>query len=146
MEGLILLMVFLNTLILSLEGLLDPIYKDDIKTLNDIFTLIFVFEMLTKIYGFGLKGYCRQKINLFDGALSLIALFELFMQGSDNFSSAFKTVKVFRSIRVLRVTRLLRTLKFMKVITEVIMASLEQFAYIALLLLLLLIIFSLIGM
>lgn len=145
-EAILLLLVFLNTLILSLDGLLDPSYDSFIMNSNDAFTILFGIEMLIKLYGFGIKGYCQQKINLFDGMLVMFSIFEFFMQGSQSFSNAIKTVKVFRAIRVLRVTRLLRNLKFMKIITEVIMSSLEQFAYIALLLLLFMIIFSLIGM
>lgn len=124
-ENLILLMVFLNTLILSLEGLLDSKYDQFITLSNEIFTYVFTVEMIIKLYGFGFKGYLKNKFNIFDGTLVLIQIAELFLQDQPSLAEAIKVVIVFRSIRVLRVTRLLRTLKFMKVIIEVIMASLE---------------------
>lgn len=37
--------------------------------------------MILKIFGFGLKGYCKEKINLFDGTIVIISIFELFMKG-----------------------------------------------------------------
>lgn len=78
-EGFLLLLVFLNTLILSLDGLLDDNYTPYIQTTNDVFTILFIVEMIIKLYGFGVKGYCRNKINVFDGALVMISVLEFFM-------------------------------------------------------------------
>ena len=82
------------------------------KLMNDIFTIIFSIEMCIKLLAYGIKGYVKDTINVFDGSIVIISLVEvIFLQGGDNkASSIFATVKIFRTFRVLRVTKLLRSL------------------------------------
>ncbi len=73
-------------------------------------------------------GYVRDRMNLFDGIIVSLSIFELtFMSGGSGSKavSAFRAVRIFRTFRVLRVTRLLRSLQFMQVIISVITNTLE---------------------
>ena len=81
--------------------------------------------MAIKLFGYGIKGYCSDTYNIFDGIIVIISLYEIKLTSGMNFVSAIRAIRVFRTIRVLRVTRLLRSLRFMKVIIEVIINSLE---------------------
>jgi hypothetical protein len=119
----ILLCVFLNTLILALDGL----YSDDggiFPTLNLFFTLTFACDMFLKIIGFGIKGYLRDAMNIFDSLIVLLSLVELIFlneSGGTGAVSAFRSFRLFRllrTFRVLRVTRLLRSLEFMQKIVD----------------------------
>ncbi len=139
-------LVFLNTVVLALDGLISDEWEPLAQQLNDILTVFFVIEMAIKLAGLGIKLYCSDTFNVFDGVVVILSIVEWVFMSGMNVIGAFRAIKVFKSFRVLRVTRLLRSMRFMKVIIKVIMSSLEQFAYIALLLLLFIVIFSLIGM
>ena len=86
-------------------------------------------------------------MNLFDGIIVLISIFELIFFGGNNKAvSAFRAVRIFRTFRVLRVTRLMRSLEFMVKIIHVISKILNSFLCIAILLFLFIFIYSLLGM
>jgi hypothetical protein len=70
-----------------------------------------------KLIAWGLVGYVRDIMNIFDGSIVIISLVEIFfLSGANSNISAFRTVRIFRIFRVLRVTKLLRALSFMKVL------------------------------
>ena len=66
-EHFLLLCVFGNTLILGLDGLVENETELILVTMNFIFTMIFTVEMIIKLYGLGIKGYCGDNFNIFDG-------------------------------------------------------------------------------
>jgi hypothetical protein len=88
----------------------------------------------------------RDRMNLFDGTIVTLSVFELIFFDGNKAVSAFRAVRIFRTFRVLRVTRLLRGLAFMNTIIEVVSKTLSSFIYIALLLFLFIFIYSLLGM
>lgn len=64
-----------------------------------------------KVIGLTPLGYVRDKMNIFDGLIVSLSIFEMvFMSGGSKAVSAFRAVRIFRTFRVLRVTRLLRGL------------------------------------
>jgi hypothetical protein len=117
-NNLMTLAVFLNTAILAMDGSFD----DEgalalLVTFNEIFTYTFIVEMSLKLLAMGPHGYVRDKMNIFDGAIVCLSIFEIvFMSGGNKAVSAFRAVRIFRTFRVLRVTRLLRGLAFMATI------------------------------
>ncbi|EGR31326.1 hypothetical protein IMG5_112530 [Ichthyophthirius multifiliis] len=140
--------VFLNTVLLALDGS----FQDEstnllLDSISEIFTYIFMTEMSLKILALGILGYIRDKMNIFDGTIVLLSVFEMiFFSGGNKAISAFRAVRIFRTFRVLRVTRLLRSLEFMSKIIFVISQTIDTFMYIALLLFLFIFIYSLLGM
>lgn len=103
------LCVFINTIILAMDGYIETGNYSIFKTLNITFTVIFGVEMLIKIIGFGLIDYFRDKINIFDSIIVMLSVVELaFFSNSSTGISAFRAVRIFRVFRVLRVTKLIR--------------------------------------
>ena len=103
------LCVFLNTIILAMDGYIETKNYSIFKTLNLTFTVIFGVEMLIKIIGFGLVDYFRDKINNFDAMIVILSIVELAITSDSSTGiSAFRTVRIFRIFRVLRVTKLIR--------------------------------------
>ena len=70
--------------------------------------------MVLKLVAFGPIGYVKDRMNIFDGSIVILSVFELvFFSGGNSAVSAFRSVRIIRTFRVLRVTRLLRGLEFM---------------------------------
>jgi hypothetical protein len=141
--------VFLNTIILAMDGLTPDSWTDMLNYVNLVFTGIFIVELVIKLFGLGFKLYLKDFFNVFDAFVVSISIVELVINslsgGGSNATSGFRAVRIFRIFRVLRVTRLLRSMKFMKVIIEVLKSTAEQFMYIVLLMFLFVFIFTLLG-
>ena len=120
------LCVLVNTIGMGMEAYdMDAKLKADLDLMNDIFTWIFIVELVIKLLARGVKKYVSEKFNLLDGGVVLLSIVEIIMNsvggggGAGNLQ-AFRTVRVFRTFRVLRVTRILRSLKSMAMIMGVI--------------------------
>lgn len=103
--------VFLNTLILAMEGLVEGDGAALLDEFNLVFTIIFTVDMGLKLIGMGVGEYVRDPMNSFDGIIVIISLVELALtSGKKSAFSAFRSVRIFRAFRVLRVTKLIRSL------------------------------------
>ena len=146
-DNLLIISVLMNTVFLSLDGLLDSSEENLLNTFNQTFTIIFTIDMGLKVFAFGINEYLRDRMNIFDGLIVILSLIELtIFSGGSSAISAFRSVRVFRVFRVLRVTRLIRSLKYMQVIMKVISNTISSFIYIFLLLILFNYIYALLGM
>ena len=93
----IMLCVFLNTIILAVDGYIETSDYSIFTTLNITFTIIFGIEMLIKIIGFGLVDYFRDRINDFDAVIVILSIVELAISSESNTGiSAFRAVRIFR--------------------------------------------------
>ncbi len=140
--------VFLNTVCLGLDRYgMEDWENQLLTTANQIFTWIFICEMILKIIGLGPIKYLRDKINHLDGLVVVISIAEIIV--TSQFSGAhqsFRLVRIFRIFRIIRVGKLLRTFQSMQIIMDVLIKSMNSFIYLALLLLLFIFIFTLLGM
>ena len=104
--------VFINTVILALDGLTPESSAEVLSQFNLSFTIIFTIELGLKMIGMGVINYMRDKMNIFDAIIVILSLAELFFFGGSGTSaiSAFRSVRIFRAFRVLRVTKLMRSL------------------------------------
>ena len=146
---LMLFLVLINTILLSLNGIinLDPSGIDQINSANTIFTLIFTVEVVLKVTGLGVYGYFKDHFNLFDCFIVVISLVEWIVLTDNKTSfSAFRALSFFRTIRILRVSRLLRGLKYANILAEKISDSLQNCLKIFLILLIFIYIYALLGM
>jgi len=59
--------------------------------MNFAFTIIFAVEMCLKVFGFGVKGYLRDMMNIIDGLIVIVSLVEIFFfpSGGNNSSAGF---------------------------------------------------------
>ena len=83
---------------MSLDGLFeDKETIDKLNQINAVFTFFFIAEMGIKLLALGPAGYTRDRMNIFDGAIVLISIFELIF-----FESGNKAVTAFKAVRILR--------------------------------------------
>ena len=144
------LAVLLNTIVLSLNHYgISQEMEDALDYYNTWFTYLFIGEMTIKLLAVGVVKYCSDKMNLLDGTVVIISIFEIIyvaMSAGNMDLAAFATIRMFRTFRVFRIARLLRGMESMKTIIDVIARSYESFIYITLLMGVFIFIFSLLGM
>jgi hypothetical protein len=77
-NNLMTLAVFLNTTVLAMDGLFED--EQAIALLDGMnlgFSYTFIIELACKLIAMGPVGYLRDKMNIFDGSIVLLSLFEL---------------------------------------------------------------------
>ena len=118
MNTFLILCVLGNTIVLTMDGLVDQEGEFILSQCNLAFTYIFTIDMGMKIIGMGIVEYLKDSMNIFDSVIVSLSIVELFIFGTGGGSSisAFRSVRIFRTFRVLRVSRLVRSLQYMKVI------------------------------
>ena len=78
---------------------------------NDIFTLIFLFEMIFRMIGLGFKAYFRDGFNIFDFLIVLTSCTEWFIsiintiRGNKKQPSLFIVLRTFRMVRIFKIVR-----------------------------------------
>ena len=151
-DGFMTFAVLLNTIVLSLDSYgLTPEESGVLDYLNEWFTWIFIFELVSKLLAIGISKYIDDKMNWLDGGVVMLSIFEKVMMAAMTEEDgqmdmkAFKTLRMLRTMRVFRITRLLKALKSMQIIIHVIAKSYMSFIYIAMLMILFIIIFALLG-
>lgn len=114
-DGFMTFAVLLNTIVLSLDSYgLTQEEKDVLDYMNEWFTWIFIFELISKLLAIGINKYVAEKMNWLDGGVVLLSVFEkvmmAIMSGEDGQINmkAFKTLRMLRTMRVFRITRLLK--------------------------------------
>jgi hypothetical protein len=72
-----LVLVALNTVILFVSG----VFNDQVETILDwcniTLTICFFFELCIKIYAFSLTGYLADRMNFFDGVITILGVAEM---------------------------------------------------------------------
>ena len=96
----------MNTIILSLDGLVND--DDLFNQMNLAFTIIFTIEISLKLFGYGVKGFFRDKFNIFDLIIVGLSVYEIVFIDNNSNRSVLGTVKVFRAMRVIRIPKLIR--------------------------------------
>jgi hypothetical protein len=87
-DNAMLLSVVLNTIIMAMEA-----HSNDeariafLETSNSIFTWIFIVEMSLKLMATGPAKYVREKMNILDGSVVLLSIFELVMASTGGSSN-----------------------------------------------------------
>jgi len=106
------ILIMLNMLLLSLDhaGQSDDFAKT-LETINMVFTLLFLAEMIVKLLGLGLVGYIMDTFNIFDAILVAISVTELVASFVGSELLGVAGVNVLRTFRLLRVTRIVKLLR-----------------------------------
>jgi len=88
-------------------------YANTISMVDQIFMLIFVIEIMLKLFGFGFLGYFMHRWNQFDFFIVIFGLIDLIV--NTFFSQQLEVFqvgpKILRAVRMLRIGRLLRLVK-----------------------------------
>ncbi|CAG9330463.1 SCN4A_7 [Blepharisma stoltei] len=140
------LCVIANTIALSINHYgIDSSTQESLTTINTVFTFVFISEMGIKIIALGFLGYCREAMNLFDGAISIVGLCEfLFLSGTS--LQALRAIRILRIFRVVRVLRLFRYLQTMTHILKKLQKNTMNFFYLMIFLSLFVLIFTILGL
>ena len=147
-NNLMLLAVLINTIVLAIDRYGISAHDAVIlQSINLFFTYFFAAEMFLKVIVLGPIPFLRDFMNLFDSAVVVLSLVEIFiLSGGTSAFTAFRAIRIFRIFRVLRVVRIFRYLKSITLIINSISKSISNISYLFLLLILFQIIFTLLGM
>lgn len=106
-DKIIMIIVFLNAIVIFMSGF--DFSPNFLTHIDNVFTLLFIIEVIAKISKFGLSPYFSSGWNRFDfiitlvGAVSLISLFA---------NTSIGSLSVILSVRILRVFKSFRLIKF----------------------------------
>ena len=126
-ERFILLVILLNSTIIFLQesGITSPL----LSVLDTLCTLIFLVEMIGKIYELGLKGYLASGWNIMDGTLVLLSFPTLVAYVLPNNMMDLSFLLILRVLRVFRFFRLVHVFpNFSNIVRNLKKALRESFA------------------
>ena len=140
------ILIILNTFVLAIDKYPeDPTTVELAEQLNSIFTYCFIFEMIVKLIGLGIKEYVKDQFNIFDAVIVVISVIDIVLtQIYKDFESGAFTA--FRGVRLLRVFKLARSWTSFRDLLSQIVVSLKEVFTFFLLLVIGMFIFTLLGM
>eukprot|EP00659_Diplonema_papillatum_P008146 gene8146-12535_t len=115
---------------------------DVLNVLNMVVTIVFAVEMLLKIGGLRLAGYCRDGWNLFDALVVVVCVVDL-LAAPRGRNRAYSVLRCLRLLRLLKIARVCGTLRKW---VAVVVHSLRSSAVLLALIFLLVFSFALLGM
>jgi voltage-gated sodium channel len=109
-ERFILIVILLNSLVIFIEGfdIDNQRINFSLELLDQIFTVVFLLELVVKLKTLGTENYFASNWNVFDFiliALALPSLFSLFFEHfifNLNFLLIFRTMRIFKFFRFIR--------------------------------------------
>ena len=112
----ILLSITVNTVTLSMDRYpIELKQAASLESINNVTTWIFVFEMVVKVLGMGIKTYAQDSMNQFDAIVVIISIIEFILvldqKEGDQKEGDNMSLTIFRGFRLLRVFRLFRRWK-----------------------------------
>ncbi|XP_012945574.1 muscle calcium channel subunit alpha-1, partial [Aplysia californica] len=141
----VIVLVFLNTCVLTSEHYGQPDWLDDFQALaNLFFVVLFTLEMLLKMFSLGFQGYFVSLFNRFDSFVVFFSILEVILQYTDVFPPL--GISVLRCARLLRVFKATRYWASLRNLVASLLNSMRSIASLLLLLSLSIIIFALLGM
>lgn len=144
-ETLITLCILFNTLAMALEHFeMDETFAKVLEYCNLVFTVVFIMEMILKLIAFGIKEYCKNKWNLFDGTIVILSVLDMVLTYSGAISGA--GLSVLRTFRLLRVLKLAQSWKTMGDLLNTIGSSVGPVGNITVILAIIVYMFAVVGM
>ncbi|CAB4032911.1 voltage-dependent N-type calcium channel subunit alpha-1B-like isoform X1, partial [Paramuricea clavata] len=102
----VILCVFLNTMVIALEHHGQPEFLTQFQdTCELVFLVIFIAEMLFKMFGLGFHTYFASAFNCFDFTVVLCGLVEMMIQEVQGISLGISVLRSLRLLRIFKVTR-----------------------------------------
>lgn len=140
--------ILLNTASLAMDRYpIDPLESYYLDLSNTIFTIIFTYEMLLKIFGYGILPYFRDGLNIFDTLIVVVSILDLVLSSANVFSGGgLVALSAFRTLRLFRMFKLARSWETFRRLISAIIATLAAISNFVILLLLFMLITSLLGM
>ena len=136
-----------NTFILALNK-----YPSDIKEefyigyANQIFYLVFLFEMVVRLIGEGPKSYFSSSFNSFDFFVIIVSTADLVLDNLNlQHGSILKVIRVLRVFRLLRVFKLAKVWKDLNDLISTTGVVLVKITYFCIIMVFFLLVFSILG-
>lgn len=144
------ILILLNSAVLATQHYNEGPVWDKIQSYsNDIFTLIFLIEMILRLIGLGLKAYFKDGFNIFDGLIVILSCTEWFLGRYNQVINDKKKQKslfiVLRSFRMIRIFKIVRSWTSLRSILLTVANSLPHVGNLAFLIFLFTFIYALIG-
>lgn len=106
------LAILINTLVLAMDRY--PItYESNsyLEFVNTVLSYIFIAEMGIKLLGMGIRLYCDDSFNIFDGSVVTISIVEMIIESFFEGGLGGGAISSLRAVRLLRVFKLARSWK-----------------------------------
>lgn len=114
--------------------------------LNYVFTIVFMIQMIIKIFSLGLNTYFKDAWNSFDFVVLTSSIISIILSNVTEALSIKGAFTIIRAFRILRVFRLIKRAKSLNMIFNTFIITLPGLVNIGGLLLLLIYLYSIIGM
>lgn len=102
-------LIVFNSIVILMQGFeLTPIWIKILLQIDNIITLIFLFELITKISTFKFKGFIKSNWNIFDAILIVLAIPSLYQWIFNGNSTQLDYLLVLRITRVFKFFRFIR--------------------------------------
>jgi voltage-gated sodium channel len=102
-------LIIANSIVIFLQGFeLTKLLKTYLILVDNLITLIFLFELIVKLNSFGFKGYVKSNWNIFDAILIILALPSLYFWLFNGESHQLDYLLVLRIARVFKFFRFIR--------------------------------------
>jgi len=142
---LVIILVFLNTCVLTSEHYQQPPWLDKFQEIANLFFIVlFTFEMLLKMYSLGFQGYFVSLFNRFDCFVVICSIVEAIFTYTKVMPPL--GVSVLRCARLLRIFKATRYWSALRNLVASLLNSMRSIASLLLLLFLFIVIFALLGM
>ncbi|VDK63452.1 unnamed protein product [Onchocerca ochengi] len=142
---LVIVLVLLNTLVLTTEHYKQESWLDNFQTVaNLFFVILFSMEMILKMYSLGLTTYTTSQFNRFDCFVVISSIIEFVLVYFDLMKPL--GVSVLRSARLLRIFKVTKYWTSLRNLVSSLLNSLRSIMSLLLLLFLFIVIFALLGM
>ncbi|KAF7259787.1 hypothetical protein EG68_03429 [Paragonimus skrjabini miyazakii] len=143
--ALIIILVFLNTVILTTEHYNQPMWLDEFQDFaNKVFVALFTLEMLVKIAASGFTDYFSKLFNRFDFFVVIFSILELLLVQFNVLDPM--GVSVLRCARLLRIFKVTHYWESLRSLVGKLLKSVRSVASLLLLLFIFILICSLLGM
>ncbi|XP_078326076.1 voltage-dependent calcium channel type A subunit alpha-1-like isoform X7 [Crassostrea virginica] len=141
----VIVLVFLNTVCTASEHYGQPKWHEEFLYYTEfVFLGLFIFEMLIKMYGLGIRIYFQSSFNIFDCGVIIVSIIEvIWSYYKDGASFGISTLRALRLLRVFKVTRYWSSLRNLVVS---LLSSMRSIVSLLFLLFLFILIFALLGM
>lgn len=141
----IIILVFLNTCVLTSEHYGQPNWLNEFQAVaNSFFVVLFTLEMFLKMFSLGFQGYFVSLFNRFDSFVVVFSAMEVILWYTNVFPPL--GISVLRCARLLRVFKATRYWASLRNLVASLLNSMRSIASLLLLLFLFIIIFALLGM
>jgi len=141
----IIIMVFLNTCILTTEHHGQPPWLDKFQDIgNLIFLILFTLEGLFKMYSFGFEAYLMSLFNRFDCFVVISSILEVVLLHLELMPPL--GMSVLRCVRLLRIFKITKYWASLRALVSSLLNSMQSILSLLLLLFLFMMIFALLGM